>query len=40
MATIQPNPVNGDFKEVLFQFLKTPGIEGFEHTRGQTRFLF
>jgi hypothetical protein len=30
MATITPTPVGGDFNTALFNFLKTPGIEGFE----------
>lgn len=30
MATITPTPLAGDFNAALFNFLKTPGIEGFE----------
>lgn len=30
MTTITPTPVDGDFSAALFNFLKTPGIEGHE----------
>ena len=30
MAIITPTPVSGDFNTMLFNFLKAPGIEGFE----------
>ncbi len=30
MATITPTPIGSDFSKALFNFLKTPGVEGFE----------
>ena len=30
MATLETTPLSGNFDATLFQFLKTPGIEGYK----------